>query len=92
MPNTTDQNEPPGPGPTREAIAHRAYELFLQRGSAPGYELDDWLQAEAELAAEAAKLAEEDAGEPPTDAVSSPGRTRRPGTRERASGRRTIRP
>ena len=32
-----------------EAIAKRAYELFLQRGSVPGNEVDDWLQAEAEL-------------------------------------------
>lgn len=35
--------------PNAEAIAKRAYELFLQRGSVPGFELDDWLQAEAEL-------------------------------------------
>jgi hypothetical protein len=27
----------------------RAYELYLQRGAAPGNELDDWLQAEAEI-------------------------------------------
>ena len=32
-----------------EAIAKRAYELYLQRGSVPGHELDDWLEAEAEL-------------------------------------------
>jgi len=35
--------------PTTEAIAKRAYELYLQRGSVPGFELDDWLEAEAEL-------------------------------------------
>ena len=35
--------------PTSEAIAKRAYELYLQRGSVPGFELDDWLEAEAEL-------------------------------------------
>ena len=39
--------------PTQEAIAKRAYELFLQRGSIPGFELDDWLQAEAELVSSA---------------------------------------
>ncbi|HEX3696845.1 MAG TPA: DUF2934 domain-containing protein [Polyangia bacterium] len=44
-----------GPGaPNSEAIAKRAYELFLQRGSIPGFELDDWLQAEAELVSMAA--------------------------------------
>jgi hypothetical protein len=40
--------------PSSEAIAKRAYELYLQRGSIPGYELEDWLQAEAELTAAAA--------------------------------------
>ena len=39
--------------PGEQAIAKRAYELYLQRGSTPGYELDDWLEAEAELIAEA---------------------------------------
>jgi hypothetical protein len=37
--------------PSQEAIAKRAYELYLQRGSLPGYELEDWLSAEAELIA-----------------------------------------
>ena len=40
--------------PNDEAIAKRAYELYLQRGSVSGHELDDWLEAEAELANEAA--------------------------------------
>ena len=40
--------------PESDAIAKRAYELYLQRGSVPGYELDDWLQAEAELSSAAA--------------------------------------
>ena len=40
--------------PNAEAIAKRAYELYLQRGSVPGHELDDWLEAEAELSSEAA--------------------------------------
>jgi len=31
------------------AIQHRAYELYLQRGKAHGHDVDDWLQAEAEL-------------------------------------------
>ena len=38
--------------PTEEEISARAFELYLRRGSVPGYELDDWLQAEAELVAE----------------------------------------
>jgi Protein of unknown function (DUF2934) len=48
-----DRESPPPP-PTREAIARRAYELYLQRGSVSGYEVEDWLQAEAELIAAAA--------------------------------------
>jgi hypothetical protein len=32
-----------------ERIRQRAYELYLARGSQSGSELDDWLQAEAEI-------------------------------------------
>jgi hypothetical protein len=32
-----------------EEIRLRAYEIYLERGSLPGNELDDWLQAEHEL-------------------------------------------
>jgi Protein of unknown function (DUF2934) len=32
-----------------EEIRTRAYEIYLQRGGQPGYELEDWLQAEREL-------------------------------------------
>jgi hypothetical protein len=35
--------------PITEAIAKRAYELFLARGGENGHDLDDWLQAEREL-------------------------------------------
>ena len=36
---------------TREQeIRNRAYEIYLQRGGQPGDEVDDWLQAERELA------------------------------------------
>jgi ketosteroid isomerase-like protein len=35
---------------TREQeIRNRAFEIYLQRGGQPGYELGDWLQAEREL-------------------------------------------
>jgi hypothetical protein len=30
-------------------IEHRAYELFVERGSIPGCDLQDWLQAEEEF-------------------------------------------
>jgi len=32
-----------------ERIRRRAYELYVQRGSQSGSELDDWLQAEEEI-------------------------------------------
>jgi hypothetical protein len=38
--------------PDAEEIAARAYELYLKRGSIPGFEMQDWLQAEKELMAE----------------------------------------
>jgi DUF2934 family protein len=34
-----------------DAIAARAYELYLARGGESGFELDDWLQAEREISA-----------------------------------------
>jgi hypothetical protein len=35
-----------------ERIARRAYEIHVERGRQEGRELDDWLQAEKEIAAE----------------------------------------
>jgi hypothetical protein len=43
------------PQPTQEEIALRAYHIFLERGSTPGNEVEDWLQAERELKAEVKK-------------------------------------
>ncbi len=33
----------------RQQIAKRAYELYAARGYRPGYDLDDWLEAEREI-------------------------------------------
>jgi len=38
------------PGP--EDIALRAYQIYLERGGAPGNALDDWTRAERELLAQ----------------------------------------
>ena len=35
--------------PTYEEIALRAYEIYLERGGAPGGALEDWARAEREL-------------------------------------------
>jgi hypothetical protein len=34
----------------KDKIAEKAYEIFKSRGGTPGKDLDDWLQAERELA------------------------------------------
>ena len=35
--------------PTADMIEARAYEIFVERGRAPGNPVDDWHRAEAEL-------------------------------------------
>lgn len=35
--------------PTHEEIELRAYQIYVERGGAPGNDLEDWLQAEFEL-------------------------------------------
>ncbi len=46
-----DANELVGRGPTEAEIRQRAHEIYLSRDGAPGNEVMDWLQAEAELRA-----------------------------------------
>jgi hypothetical protein len=73
-----------------DAIAARAYELFLARGSEPGHEMDDWLQAEAQLTAEAADTDEQrsslDAGEESEPAIDQDRRA----PRKRNGGSRRV--
>jgi hypothetical protein len=66
-----DKNQAPGPGTscsqefTEEFIRERAYELFEARGCESGHELDDWLQAEAEVRGKKSVAgADETPGEP----------------------------
>lgn len=54
MPSRRRSDSHPRRDPITEAIAQRAYELFVARGQQHGHDLDDWLQAEREFA-EAAK-------------------------------------
>lgn len=86
---TSTINELPE-GPGDEAIAKRAYELYLQRGSVPGYELDDWLAAKAELTAAAATARPivVDASQPIRPSGAEPVETRHNGP---ATGRRATR-
>ena len=41
--------------PPRKEVAVRAHEIFMQRGATAGHDIDDWLQAELELAKEPIK-------------------------------------
>lgn len=49
-PRLVATNRLPKPTPSADAIAQRAYELFMARNREHGRDLDDWLQAESELA------------------------------------------
>ena len=42
-------------GPTHNEIAFRAYQIYQERGYTPGDPMQDWLQAERELAVTPAK-------------------------------------
>ena len=80
-----------GTRPGQDEIARRAYELFLQRGSVPGHETDDWLQAEAELSlrgGESEREERQDAHAGAAETGESATRRREPGA---ASSRRTLR-
>lgn len=48
---------------TSDEIRLRAYEIYLERGSLRGSELDDWLQAEYELDGRAQQKCESSDGE-----------------------------
>ena len=48
MPATARMKESPSEISIEERIRLRAFELYVQRGSESGSELDDWLQAEDE--------------------------------------------
>jgi len=47
---TKKPRKPATPAPSHDDIAARAYQIYQQRGYAPGDPMQDWLQAERELA------------------------------------------
>jgi hypothetical protein len=63
---------PPRRDPITEAIARRAYELFLARGAQHGHDVEDWLRAEQDIVAAINARAASPAPESP----SSPDKTR----------------
>jgi hypothetical protein len=48
-PPVPDNSNFTAPRPTPEEIAVRAHQIFEERGGIPGFDFDDWLQAEREL-------------------------------------------
>jgi hypothetical protein len=48
---TLTQDEPQRRNVSEDDVRLRAYELYVQRGSTPGDDVNDWLQAERELRA-----------------------------------------
>ena len=40
----------PAQHPTHDEVARRAFAIFLERGGVHGHNVEDWLQAERELA------------------------------------------
>ena len=53
-----DKNKAVEPDSTREhEIRRRAFEIYLERGSEPGRDLEDWLQAERELTTDKSQTA-----------------------------------
>jgi Protein of unknown function (DUF2934) len=44
-----EDREPLSQSTRVQEIRNRAYEIYLQRGAQPGYEVEDWLQAEREV-------------------------------------------
>ena len=56
-PQAVPKGDTPSPvAPSRDAIAARAYELYLARGGADGKDIDDWLIAEQDLRARTVKI------------------------------------
>jgi hypothetical protein len=62
MPKTRKSSSPPVKKPravpvkpTTEEIALRAYQIYLERGGAPGNALEDWTRAERELLEKSSK-------------------------------------
>jgi hypothetical protein len=48
-PTSTDQTQSVASEPDREDIERRAYFRYLERGRVDGFDLEDWVAAEAEL-------------------------------------------
>jgi Protein of unknown function (DUF2934) len=56
--------------PSREAIERRAYEIYVERGSMEGHDVEDWIAAEDELMARAEEV--DAAREPVSDLRPAP--------------------
>jgi hypothetical protein len=57
-PETKTETIPVKPGERYQLISEAAYFIAERRGFAPGSELEDWIQAEAEIARRLGEIAE----------------------------------
>jgi Protein of unknown function (DUF2934) len=73
MPTLADAKESPIETlPLEDRLRRRAYELYLKRGSEPGSELNDWLQAEEDMRRAKEEAAVDEASEESFPASDSP--------------------
>ena len=73
MPTLADAKESPIETlPLEGRLRRRAYELYLKRGSEPGSELNDWLQAEEDMRRAKEEAAVDEASEESFPASDSP--------------------
>ena len=53
--SSTAKKAPDATRPSEDQIARLAYQKFEERGRVHGFEMDDWLSAEAELVGQGAR-------------------------------------
>jgi len=57
MQTSAQARRPAAQDNTEEEIRHRAYELYELRGREDGHDVEDWLEAEAEITGRTEKIA-----------------------------------
>jgi hypothetical protein len=70
----------------REKVALRAYEIYEDRGGQHGRDIDDWLQAEAEVLSEVRQHKQELAGKRPPSTTQSAATAKSAATTRRTAG------
>jgi hypothetical protein len=71
QPEKSGTSEKRGDAVQRDAVAARAYAIYVRRGMKPGHEIDDWLEAERELKSDTVRTAVEKAPTPASSTSAS---------------------